>query len=136
METILTIQKARLAELGKQKKPDKDELQSLQDSVKYLEELNKLVLTTNGLALTATKPETAPLVLKFSINGTAFEVTGDSAQKLAKKVVAAMVGTEPKVPSLILAKRGTHNFRTETGFKVVLQALHEAGATINEMPNL
>ena len=106
MNTILSLQKTRLAELQKSKKPDKEELKALQDSVKYLEELNKLVLTTNGLALTASKPESEPLVLKFSINGTAFEVTGDNAQKLAKKVVLTLVGSEPKVPSLVLYSWG------------------------------
>ena len=136
MNTILSIQKARLAELQKSKKPDKDEVKSLQDSIKYLEELNKLVLTTNGLALTATKPESEPLILKFSVNGTAFEVTGENAQKLAKKVVLTLVGSEPKVPSLVLARRQTHNFRSETGFKVVINALREAGVTITEIPNL
>jgi hypothetical protein len=136
MNTILSLQKARLTELQKSKKPDKDEVKALQDSVKYLEELNKLVLTTNGLALTATKPESEPLILKFSVNGTAFEVSGENAQKLAKKVVLTLVGSEPKVPSLVLARRQTHNFRSETGFKVVINALREAGVTITEIPNL
>jgi len=136
MNTILSIQKARLAELQKAKKPDKDEIQAIQNSVKYLDELNKLVLTTNGLALTASKPESEPLVLKFSINGTAFEVSGGSAQQLAKKVVLTLVGAEPKVPSLVLARRQTHNFRSETGFKCVVQALREAGAVINELPSM